>query len=230
MSTEINLTTIAENVSKVHEAGKVDFMRKYQANHKRLNSCSYSFAGVGWTNENFKPVEDIKGAAMVNVFYASDIEGDLVEILEECGVRFDSSQCTNCNGFFSYVAFTRVGVVDCTKSSGAISSLFIHAYNLKTIDKLILKADGSQTINKVFTRCDSLENLTIEGVIGKNGMDVSPCPKLTVTSLLSILYALADKSGDTSGTSWVCTLGSANLAKLTDEQNQIAPDKGWTLL
>ena len=46
-------------------------------------------------------------------------------------------------------------------------------------------------------------------------------------SLLSILNALKDYSSSTS--SWVCTLGTTNLEKLTEEQKAIATEKGWTL-
>ena len=51
------------------------------------------------------------------------------------------------------------------------------------------------------------------------------CP-LTVDSLVSVLNALQQLD---EGTSYTCTIGSTNLAKLTDEQKAIATNKGWTL-
>lgn len=106
---------------------------------------------------------------------------------------------------------------------------FSSASYVVTIPMLIL-GENTPFVSHTFAGATSLENLTIGGVIGKNGFDVSSCKKLTVESLLSILNALQDKSTDTSGTSWVITIGSTNLAKLSDEQKQIATDKGWNLL
>ena len=50
---------------------------------------------------------------------------------------------------------------------------------------------------------------------------------LTVDSLLSLFNALKDYSSE--GGTYTCTIGSTNLAKLTDEQKAIATNKGWTL-
>lgn len=54
------------------------------------------------------------------------------------------------------------------------------------------------------------------------------CTNLTHDSLMSIINGLKDYSG--TGTTHTCTLGSTNLAKLTDEEIAIATEKkGWTL-
>ena len=53
---------------------------------------------------------------------------------------------------------------------------------------------------------------------------VLPIIKLTVTSLLSLLNALADGANKT------CKIGTKNLAKLTEEQIAIATNKGWELV
>jgi hypothetical protein len=76
-----------------------------------------------------------------------------------------------------------------------------------------------------FSNCPALTTLIIEGTIGQNGFDVSSCTKLSHDSLMSIINAL--KSGVSGLT---VTLGSANLAKLTDAEKAIATQKGWTLL
>ena len=52
------------------------------------------------------------------------------------------------------------------------------------------------------------------------------CTALTVDSLVSVLNALPQLD---SGTSYTCTIGSDNLAKLSDQQKAIATNKGWTL-
>ena len=50
---------------------------------------------------------------------------------------------------------------------------------------------------------------------------------LTVESLMSIINALADRTGMDSDT---LSLGSAHLAKLTPEQIKVATDKNWTVV
>ncbi|MGN1113820.1 MAG: hypothetical protein ACI4RC_01705, partial [Oscillospiraceae bacterium] len=57
------------------------------------------------------------------------------------------------------------------------------------------------------------------------GADFSSCP-LTVNSMVSMFENLKDLSGQTAKT---LTLGSTNLAKLTDTQKQIATNKNWNL-
>ena len=56
--------------------------------------------------------------------------------------------------------------------------------------------------------------------------DLDTCTALTVDSLVSVLNALQQLD---EGTSYTCTIGSDNLAKLSDQQKAIATNKGWTL-
>ena len=83
----------------------------------------------------------------------------------------------------------------------------------------------------MFAGCSSLTDLN-GSAIWYASVDLSPCP-LTVASLLNMLNWLNDFTSPFSremeeyqGT---LTLGSTNLAKLTDEQKAIATAKGWTL-
>lgn len=94
---------------------------------------------------------------------------------------------------------------------------------------LIIFGRSNIYYSHTFSDLTNLENFTAGGVISSNGFNMSASKKLTVPSLLSILYTLEDKSTDTSGTSWVCTLGTENLAKLTDAEKAIATQKGWSL-
>lgn len=85
------------------------------------------------------------------------------------------------------------------------------------------------TISNLFDNATFLMHLNVTCPIKINGFNISKCGYLLHDSLISILNQLEDKSTDTSGTSWVCTLGATNLAKLTDEEKLIATQKGWTL-
>lgn len=82
--------------------------------------------------------------------------------------------------------------------------------------------------SSMFYNCPALKNVTFEGTIPVRGnMSVfSSCPNLTVESLMSFINALTNMS-DTA--TYTITIGSTNLAKLTEEQIQIATDKRITL-
>ena len=92
------------------------------------------------------------------------------------------------------------------------------------IRKLVVNENTTYTAS-AFAAATKLEELNFEGVIGQSGLDVSPCTNLPHDSLMSIINALQTK---TSGT-WTVTLGTSNLAKLTDAEKAIATQKGWTL-
>jgi hypothetical protein len=111
--------------------------------------------------------------------------------------------------------------------SGSIASLFAYSY-VQTVPLLIL--DGVTNCNQAFQNAKYLENITFypENSFGINGLDMHWSP-LTVDSMLSLFNCLADYSEDTSGATHTVTLGTTNLAKLTDEDKAVATEKGWTL-
>ena len=106
------------------------------------------------------------------------------------------------------------------------SGTFRNCGSLKTID--IMRVQEDTKYNTTFNWSYALENLTIDGVIGQNGFSVQYSDKLSHDSLMSIINALKDYSEDTSGTTWLVTFGSTNIAKLTADELQIISDKGWT--
>ena len=72
----------------------------------------------------------------------------------------------------------------------------------------------------------TFDNAIISAESGTLGV-LSYYNHLTVESLMSVINALADRTGMDSDT---LTLGSAHLAKLTPEQIKIATDKNWTVV
>lgn len=111
--------------------------------------------------------------------------------------------------------------IDIGSTTSNSANRFNKADQLVTIRKLIVEAGAGYS--GCFTGCTALENITIEGVIGKN-FDISDSPKLTHDSLMSIINHLKDTSSKLT-----LTIGSENLAKLTDAEKAIATEKGWTL-
>lgn len=231
---------IAENEQKVYDAGYEKgkseggssgdggydaFWDVYQNNGERRDH-RFAFAGIGWTADTFKPKYDIVIGNGQYMFRYSKINADLVEILENQGVILTTSAITNTDRTFADCQFTHIGVLDFSNVT-SINTTFANSSNLETIDKIILKDDGSNTFSSVFTNLTALKNITFEGVIGKNGISFQWSNSLTHESLVSIINALQDKSGDTSGTVWKVTVGSTNYKKLTTEDLQNIQAKGW---
>lgn len=79
------------------------------------------------------------------------------------------------------------------------------------------------TFSRCFAGCSSLTTIN-GGIEAKVSLDLSPCTKLTHDSLMTIINSI-----QTVTTTQTLTLGTANLAKLTDEEKKVATDKGWTL-
>lgn len=210
------------------------FWNAYHAPGDDYNA--FRFAGHGWTDVTFTPKQNIvpTGDSM-QMFYACKIV-NLTECLERQGVSLDFSQCTKrVDQMFAYSTYIEdIPMLDFRNAkrdpdnSGLFNSMFSGCKNLRTIRGIYIREDGTSGYNSAFNNCSSLENITFYGVIGKNGLDLHWSTKLTRDSLMSIIYALQDKTS--AGGTWAVTLGTDNLEKLTDEEKAIATDeKGWTL-
>ena len=211
------LTTIAENEQKVYDAGysagqadggynegfdagkQAEYNRFWDAYQANGTRTGYSNAFYNWRKDAFNPKYPI--------------------------------WCRNSNGANSTFAYSYIQeiLVDVEITNpypnvwtNNANMTFYNADGLVTITKLIL--DESVSFPNTFYNCKALQNITIEGVIGNN-INLSYSPLLTHGSLMSIINHLQIK---TSG-SYVLTLGTTNLAKLTDTEKAIATEKGWTL-
>ena len=231
MTVAEKLTAIAENEQKVFDAGKkAEYDRFWDAaqNNGSRTIYTYAFAGSSWRLQNFKPKYDIRPQNASTMFHTTGIGGDLVEILKNCGVVLDTTESTSVAQMFAYaVNLTRVGVVD-TRKADSLLMLFYGCTAMITIDKLILKDDGSQNMSNAFYSVLALKDITIEGKIGYSGLKLDTAQSLTHDSLMSFINALYDFSA--TGGTYTATFGSTNLAKLTDAEKAIATERGWTLV
>ena len=194
MTTAEKLTTIAENMPKVYEAGKDaeynSFWDAYQQNGERADYHT-GFAGKGWNEHTFKPKYDIKPTNAYMMFYQipENANIDLVKTAEEQGIEFDFSNCTN----FTYFAYSpgvvRLGTID-TRSAKSFPQFLGSNGKLHTIEKLILKDDGTQTIsNELWFLPTGLVNITIEGKLGASVRCVAKgMTKKSMQSFISSLY------------------------------------------
>ena len=132
---------------------------------------------------------------------------------------------SSCESLFSNGAWLTDTLVP-IESTGTLDYAFSWCTALVTIRTL--KVAKSTKYTNAFNGCSKLQNVIFDGQIGQN-ISFSDCTKLTKESLLSIIEHLYDFVTTGEGGTHTCTLGTTNLAKLTDTEKAIAQGKGWTL-
>ena len=121
-------------------------------------------------------------------------------------------ECSNLTTVYISNGVTQIGTSAFNGCSN-LTTLFIP--NSATIDSLT-----------VFRDCNNLENVILEPGCNAKNLDLSSSTLYSVETLVAMLNALADRTGQTA---YSLTLGSINLAKLSNEQIAIATQKNWTL-
>ena len=170
------------------------FWDTYQQNGARSN-YDFAFAGAGWTDETFTPKYDIVANSQQHMFSSCGIV-DITACLAKAGVSLDLSKVTSSSYFLQNNSVTeRVPVLNFTSAS-RLAYLFFNCKNLKYIDGIILKDDGSQsfTAQYSFGQLPELEEIRFSGKIG-NSINFQGSPKLSVESARSIIESLVNYAG-----------------------------------
>lgn len=107
-----------------------------------------------------------------------------------------------------------------TSNVGNMNSMFYNCTSLTTIPEL--DAINVSNMDNIFYNCSNLTEIHMKNI--KEGFDIHFSTLFTREALVEILNNLARLSF-----SRTLTMGSDNLAKLTDEDKQIATSKGWNL-
>lgn len=134
--------------------------------------------------------------------------------------QLDTSNVTNMRGMFSYCnKLTSIPKLD-TSSATNMSYMFNGCSSLTSIPQL----DMTKVTNMSYmlNSCTKLKEIHMTGM--KVNFDISSSNLFTREALLEIINNLA-----TVTSTQTLTMGSTNLAKLTDEDKAIATNKGWTL-
>lgn len=223
----LTLDDMAENIPNVYDAGRqAEYDKFWDAFQTKGNKklYTYAFSGGCWTDDTFRPKYDItiEGTnATIGIFNYTGIV-DLKGCLERQGVKLDFSQYTG--GLGNPFTWANIEILPDLDCSNATAVSFYYAYKLREVGTIKVRDDGQVSWN--FEGATQIEIITIDGPLGKS-FNVSYCKKLTHDSLMSFVNALMDYSG--SGTTYTMTMGTTNLAKLTDGEKAIATQKGWTL-
>lgn len=233
MSVAEKLTTIAENVPKVFEAGQraehTAFWDSFQ--NPTLSYWACRFAGNGWNDYTFKPTQNIVATGNSTGMFRETKITNLKQCLENCGVSLDTSKATNVNTFYGYsTALTTVPKTDLSSISVASSTAYLFQDDraLETIEELNV-SEKTAFHSTSFNGCTALKRLIMTGTLATNGLNLQWSTQLDHESLLSILNCLKDYSDDTSGTDWFITIGANNIVKLSEEEKLIATNKGWDI-
>lgn len=190
MSIAEKLQTIAENESKVFEAGKkAEYDRFWDVFQDNGNRRLYAqaFTQLGWKDEIYNPKYDIIG-----------------EIYGLDGTFSNASRITD----------TKVNLI--VRQGGNLQATFNGCGYLKKIPSLILEIPITK-MSSAFANCISLEEITVtcvnDGCFAAS-FDISAATKLTKASWVSIINAL---SSTTSGLSITGSLASVKKAFETGE-------------
>lgn len=213
-----------DGVDAVHAAGEASMLDQMwdliQAKGKRSARCTSLFAYGAWDDDTFKPKYAIKPTyaeymfAYIGYSVPSSKMLDLKGCFERAGVVLDTSGCTNMD-MFAYnspniTRFPAISFESCT----LLNATFVSCSRLTSIDKIILRPDGKNTIikdsySRPFRGCTALTHMIVEGVIGCEYFDVSAAKSLDKESITSIISAL---STTTSGLTVTLSEAAVNKA------------------
>lgn len=198
------------------------FWDVYQQNGERL-SYSCAFCGAGWTDETFRPKYDLTATNVSQMFREAKLT-DLKNALKESGVALDTGSAAYFTQFCQLSDVTAVPVLD---MRGATNTTQAFGYTpVEEIEKLIVSAQTPWS--NTFISCTKLREIRFEGEIGTDGLSFANSKQLSYESLMSVIGCLKDYSAEE--TTHTVTLGTENLAKLTDGEKAMATEKGWTLV
>ena len=236
MSIKENVARAKTDFDEVYEAGKkAEYDKFWDAFQHNGSRTLYENAFCDWIGECFEPKYDLifsEGAYSTSSAFRRASNFDLKAKTIDRGIAFDTSLCSKMNSTFYQSAIGAIPPLDLRNCIDLTSTFNNMQYvNSKYVTREIVLHNLREdcAFNKAFDWSQYIESIVINGTIGQNGFNVQRSTKLSHESLVSIINALKDYSGDTSGTEWVCTLGADNIAKLTNEEQQIAYDKGWNL-
>ena len=150
---------------------------------------------------------------------------DMSSMFESCSrltnvPLFDTSNVTKMDSMFRNCSnLTNVPLFD-TSNVTDMSYMFSYCQRLTNVP--LFDTSNVTDMSSMLQNCSSLE--TIHMINIRTNLDISSSIKFTRQALLEIIGNLKTVTSTKR-----LTMGSTNLAKLTDEDKAIATNKGWTL-
>ena len=186
---------------------------------------SYQWAFSLWREENFYPTKDITPKTLYGTFQSFNEYGtpiDLKQRLIDCGVKLETQNVESAQAAFSMAYISVLPALDlrqCKTFNGTFNDS-----KIETIEKIILKDDGSQEMMSNTFKTATLKNIAFEGKIGTN-VTFGSCLLLTDESVQSIIDALLPLGEEVTRT----ITFHPDISISTEQETEIA-GKGWTLV
>lgn len=238
MSIGEKLKTIAENQVKLYDMGK---QAEYNAFWDSILVDGLvpqfrAFGGRAWNNDTFRPNQNLVIPNWSQQVFNWTGEIDLVARLSEKNLKIDFSKCAEISYFTERGDFTTLPEMD-VRTLSTLKFFIYYCQKLVSIEKVILKDDGSQTFaNTSFGYNEKLKQVIFEGCIGSD-FSIAQSP-LNAESGKSIINCLKDYSGTDKEFTYTLSLSSTAKANLEAEGNtapngltwlEYAQAKGWNI-
>lgn len=227
MSIAGKLTTIADKIQKVFDAGKKsaydEFWDGLQKNGKQ-SIYTASFGGA-WTDSIFKPKYDLKVSYCGYMFYDTRIN-DVKGCLEKAGVILDTSKCKNFNYFMTGQGSICPKII-ATAPGANLSYMFGWNTFLEYVEEL--EVSETATFTSSFANTKLLHHMVISGTIGQKGFDVKDSPNLDKESITSIINALSDTTNGLTVTLSKTAVNNAFGIDIDDESTYPEGSEFYTL-
>ena len=134
----------------------------------------------------------------------------------------NTSNVTTMNNMFSSCSSLQTIPLLNTSNVTNMNSMFSVCYSLQTIP--LLNTSNVTTMSGMFNSCSYLEFLTMTNI--KVSFKISSSTKFSQETLEALIDNLADLTGQTAQT---FTMGSTNLAKVSQEKKDLATARNWNL-
>ena len=211
MATADKLTTVAENVPKVYNAGLASLVNA-------MSDGGTNFSGMfAYFTEASMNDEETYNSYTLYINRPNFTTIPLIDTSKGTDFTYMFACCTS---------LTTIPQLD-TSNGTNFSSMFSGCTSLTTIPQLDVSKGTSFSYmfgSSTTKGCTSLTTISfVENCISRN-ISFKYCDALSHDSLVSILNGLK-----TVASKKTCTLGATNLAKLTNAEKAIATQKNWTL-
>lgn len=226
--------TVAEKILQaktdydaVYDAGIKQGIVEYWKNAQRLGlRQSYAYAFAYLDDDSFLPQYDISPIFESDyMFQGADISAEHFKKVF-AKIKLDLSKLSHCTYIFANLGqITELPFdIDVTYRT-SITGLFSNSRNLVTIKKL--KVTNTVPFNNCFDYCTALENITIEGTIGMDGLNLQWSTKLSKASMISIINALSTSSSGKSIT--ISKIAKETNFEVGEWADFIATKPNWTI-
>jgi surface protein len=175
----------------------------------------------GCTNLKTLPpldTKNVEGSAIASMFASCSSLEEVPEL--------DLSKCTDLGSMFSGCINLKKFALKNTQNVTKLSNLFSSCSSLEVIPNFdisgVIASTNTTAFSGTFNYCTNLKSMLLVG-INKN-FNISYSSRFERSDLVTILNNLGTVTSKTT-----LTIGSTNLAKLTDTDKAIATNKGWTL-